>query len=112
MILFLPFLFDELVKFEDKRVLTESRQGSCSCFTFLPFSQQKSVIRAKDIKKYFKRKVFKDKRVLIDSLLPAKSLFKAKGIKKESLKKYLKGISFIHILYLNPSAVNWPLSNA
>ena len=53
MILFLPFLFDELVKFEDKRVLTESRQGSC--FPFLHFSQQKYELKANGIQKVFKK---------------------------------------------------------
>ena len=114
-ILFLPFLFDELVKFEDKRVLTESRQGSCSCFPFLHFSHRKYALKAKGI-----QKVFKDKRVLTESRqgscsclhLYRQNLYSMQKIFKKYLKRYLKTISFINILYLKPSAVNWPLSNA
>ena len=95
-ILFLPFLFDELVKFEDKRVLTESRQGSCSCFPFLHFSQQKYVLKVKGIQKLFKDEgVFTESRqgscscLPFFTLFPSKSLFKARGIQKV-FKKYFK----------------------
>ena len=125
MILFLPFLFDELVKFEDKRVLTESRQGSCSCFPFLHFSQQKYELKANGIQKVFKKylttkglELNQDKALAhVYTFLHfyRQNLYSKQWVFKKYSKSILrqKGIYFIYILYLKPSAaVNCPLSNA